>query len=182
MQTISIIQSLGLLLLSVGLALVSGFQAQNGNSRIIGGVCPRPLLLLQSSTNLKLSSEVNSDFERPSTFLDDDDDDDDMNVEFYDDDDDDDDDYGGDGGGRGGRVRASLPPVGTFHVKGGDQETAMECNEARPRQRPWHVPRKVVRKEEEEEPAAPVPEAEKKWSLGRSIFKGGRSCSVCCGV
>ena len=91
MQTISIIQSLGLLLLSVGLVLVSGFQAQNGNSRIIGGVCPRPLLLLQSSTNLKLSSEVNSDFERPSTFLDDDDDDD-MNVEFYDDDDDDDDD------------------------------------------------------------------------------------------
>ena len=89
MQTISIIQSLGLLLLSVGLVLVSGFQAQNGNSRIIGGVCPRPLLLLQSSTNLKLSSEVNSDFERPSTFLDDDDDDD-MNVEFYDDDDDDD--------------------------------------------------------------------------------------------
>ena len=89
MLTISIIQSLGLLLLSVGLVLVSGFQAQNGNSRIIGGVCPRPLLLLQSSTNLKLSSEVNSDFERPSTFLDDDDDDD-MNVEFYDDDDDDD--------------------------------------------------------------------------------------------
>jgi hypothetical protein len=89
MQTISIIQSLGLLLLSVGLVLVSGFQAQNGNSRIIGGVCPLPLLLLQSSTHLKLSSEVNSDFERPSTFLDDDDDDD-MNVEFYDDDDDDD--------------------------------------------------------------------------------------------
>lgn len=90
MLTISIIQSLGLLLLSVGLVLVSGFQAQNGNSRIIGGVCPRPLLLLQSSTNLKLSSEVNSDFERPSTFLDDDDDDD-INVEFYDDDDDEDD-------------------------------------------------------------------------------------------
>ena len=112
----------------------------------------------------------------------------DVQVHDDDDDDDDDDDYGGnggnggDGGGGGRRVRASLPPVGTFHVKGGDQETAMECNEARPRQRPWHVPRKVVRKEEEEEPAAPVPEAEKKWSLGRSIFKGGRSCSVCCGV
>jgi hypothetical protein len=88
MQSISIIQSLGLFLLSVGLVLVSGFQAPNGNSRIIGGVCPRPLLLLQSSTNLKLS-EVNSDFERPSTFLDDDDDDD-VNVEFYDDDDDED--------------------------------------------------------------------------------------------
>ena len=70
-----------LVILTLELVLVSGFQATSGAGR--------PLLLQSSRTSLSLSEDDVSDFERPTTFLDKDEDDDEgINVVFLDKDDD----------------------------------------------------------------------------------------------